>query len=64
MLKPDVKGAPAIAELVRYTWSETPDLESVINNLRDLVCQYVAATVKVLSENEAFVDLIEEEGLL
>ena len=53
---------PHIIELVRHGYSGTPDLATGIDDLRELVCQYIAANVKVMSEHETFNELIEEGG--
>ncbi|KAE9366048.1 hypothetical protein N431DRAFT_517078 [Stipitochalara longipes BDJ] len=62
MLKLNAQKVPYIVELVRHAYNGTPDLKTGIDDLRDLVCQYAAANVKVLSEHEMFEELIEEGG--
>jgi hypothetical protein len=62
MLKLDVEEVPDIVELARYGYSETPHLETGIDDLRELICRYIAANVDVMSKSKAFTDLIEEGG--
>jgi hypothetical protein len=62
MLKLDVEEVPDIVELARYGYTETPHLETGIDNLRELICRYIAANVDVMSKSKAFTDLIEEGG--
>jgi hypothetical protein len=62
MLVFDSPKVPHIVELVRHGYAGTPDLETGIDGLRDLLCQYVDANVKVISEHEAFLALIQDGG--
>ena len=62
MLEIDFPKVPHIMELVRHGYAGTPDLETGIDDLRDLLCQYVAANVKVMSEHEHFLALIQDGG--
>jgi hypothetical protein len=62
MFKLNAAKVPHIVELVRQGYAGTPDLETGIDDLRELVCQYIAANVKVMSEDETFQALIEEGG--
>ncbi len=62
MLVLDSPKVPHVMELVRHGYAGTPDLETGIDCLRDLLCQYVAANVKVMSEHEAFLALIQDGG--
>jgi len=62
MLVLDSPKVPHIMELVRHGYAGTPDLETGIDGLRDLLCQYVAANVKIMSEHEAFLALIQDGG--
>lgn len=62
MLVLDSPKVPHIMELVRQGYAGTPDLETGIDGLRDLLCQYVAANVKIMSEHEAFLALIQDGG--
>jgi hypothetical protein len=62
MFKLNAAKVPHIVELVRHGYAGTPDLETGIDDLRELVCQYIAANVKVMSEDETFQELIEEGG--
>jgi hypothetical protein len=62
MLKLDVEEVPDIVELARYGYSGTPHLETGIDDLRELICRYIAANVDVMSKSKAFTDLIEEGG--
>jgi hypothetical protein len=40
----------------------TPDLETEINGLRELICLYIADNVEVVSEHTSFMNLIEDGG--
>ncbi len=53
-----------ILKLARYAYSDenTPDLNTAIDRLRNLVCQYVAAYAEVISEHPTFIKMIEEGG--
>lgn len=51
-----------IVELARSGYSGTPDLENRMDELRVLICQYVAANAKVMYKSKDFQDLIEEGG--
>jgi hypothetical protein len=62
MLVIDFPKVPHIMELVRHGYAGTPDLETGIDDLRDLLCQYVAANVKLMSEHEDFLALIQDGG--
>ena len=62
MLVIDFPKVPHIMELVRHGYAGTPDLETGIDDLRDLLCQYVAANVKVMSEHEDFLASIQDGG--
>ena len=62
MLVIDSPKVPHIMELVRHGYAGTPDLETGIDDLRDLLCQYVAANVKVMSEHEDFLASIQDGG--
>jgi hypothetical protein len=62
MLVIDIPKVPHIMELVRHGYAGTPDLETGIDDLRDLLCQYVAANVKLMSEHEDFLALIQDGG--
>ncbi|PMD26189.1 hypothetical protein NA56DRAFT_698355 [Hyaloscypha hepaticicola] len=62
MLVLDSPKVPHVMELVRHGYAGTPDLETGIDGLRDLLCQYVAANVKIMSEHEAFLALIQDGG--
>jgi hypothetical protein len=62
MLMLDAPMVPHIMELVRHGYAGTPDLDTGIDGLRDLLCQYVDANVKIMSEHEAFLALIQDGG--
>lgn len=57
---PKVQG---IVDLARYAYSDegTPDLESGIDGLRELICQYIVANAEVMSEHATFRSMIEGE---
>lgn len=60
----DLPKVPHIVKLARYVYSDerTPDLNNGIDQLRELVCLYVAANTEVMSEHPTFIELIEEGG--
>jgi hypothetical protein len=51
---------------VRYAYSDerTPDFDTKMDGLKELICQYVAANAEFTSKDTKFAALIEEEGLL
>lgn len=53
-------------DFVRYVYSDqrTPDLESTVDELRELVRQYIVANAEFTSRNAPFLALIEEGGAL
>jgi len=55
-----------VIRFVRYAYSDetTPDLETKIDDLRELICQYLAANAKFISRDATFLALIEEGGPL
>jgi hypothetical protein len=59
----DVPKVPHIVEFARYSYSGTPDLVAGIDGLRELICQYVAANVEVMSDHTTFITLLEEGGV-
>jgi hypothetical protein len=64
MLRLDGRKVPHIVELARYGYSDdnTPDLKTGIDELRELICLYIAANAMVMSEHTTFMNLIEEGG--
>ena len=52
----------AIVELLQYTYSNTPDLNQDVDDLRHLVSHYVACECKTMAESEDFSQLIEQGG--
>jgi hypothetical protein len=62
LLKLGLAEVPHILELVRYGYSGTPDFEVGIDELRELICQYVAANAKIMSGHTEFMALMEEGG--
>ncbi|CZR54968.1 uncharacterized protein PAC_04853 [Phialocephala subalpina] len=64
MLQLDGPKVTNIIKLARYVYSEenTPDLNTGIDELRRLICQYVAANAEVISEHPLFIKMIEEGG--
>lgn len=55
-----------IIHFVRYAYSDerTPDLETKMDGLRELICQYIAAHAEFTSGDTTFTALIEEGGPL
>jgi len=55
-----------VVDFVRYVYSDerTPDLESTVDELRELVRQYIVANAEFTSRNAPFLALIEEGGAL
>ena len=47
-----------------YSDEKTPDLQTKIDELRELICQYIAANTKFTSRDISFLAPIEEGGLL
>jgi hypothetical protein len=66
MLRLDAPKVEDIVELTRYTYSDemTPDLETGINGLRELICHYIAANAKMMAKYASFTALIEDGGAL
>jgi hypothetical protein len=62
LLTLDAARVPHIVKLVRCAYSGTPDLETGIDELRELVCRYVAVYIRTISEHTEFEELIEEGG--
>lgn len=60
----DALKAQEVIDLARYAYSDgsTPDLETEIDGLRNLICLYIAANVEVVSEHTSFMDLLEDGG--
>jgi hypothetical protein len=55
-----------VVDFVRYVYSDerTPDLESTVDELRELVRQYIVANAEFTSRNATFLALVEEGGAL
>jgi hypothetical protein len=64
MLELDGPKVTHIIKLARYSYSDEniPDLDNGTDGLRNLICQYAAANVEVLSEHLPFTKIIEEGG--
>jgi hypothetical protein len=45
-----------------YSDERTPDLETNIDGLKELICQYIAAHAEFTSRDTTFTALIEEGG--
>ncbi|PMD40831.1 hypothetical protein L207DRAFT_459618 [Hyaloscypha variabilis F] len=60
----DASRVQEVIDLARYAYldSSTPDLGTEIDELRKLICLYIAANVEVVSEHNSFMDLIEGGG--
>ncbi|KEF62735.1 uncharacterized protein A1O9_00708 [Exophiala aquamarina CBS 119918] len=54
----------AIVGLLEYTYKKTEDSEDDLDKLRELVIDYVACHVENLTENRAFLHLLQEPGSL
>ena len=63
-LRLDASKVQEVVDLARYAYLDgsTPDLETEIDELRQLICLYIAANVEVVSEYASFMDLIEDGG--
>jgi hypothetical protein len=66
MFSLDTPKLEQIIHLVQYAYSDqtTPDLDTKIDGLRELICQYIAAYAEFTSRNTTFTALIEEGGPL
>lgn len=62
MLELDGSKVSCIVELVRAGYAGTVDRESPIDELRELICQYIAANVEVMSFEDEFKLMLEEGG--
>lgn len=64
MLPRDVEKIPYIVDLTRYAYSDenTPDLESGMDNMRELICCYLATCAEMSSRSISFLTLLEEGG--
>jgi len=64
LLHLDGTKVPHIVQLVSYIYSDerTPDLKITIDELRELICQYIAANAAVMSEHAKFIKLVEMGG--
>jgi hypothetical protein len=66
MFSLDTPKLEQIIHFVRYAYSDqtTPDLDTKIDGLRELICQYIAAHAEFTSKDTTFTALIEEGGPL
>ena len=66
MLRLDASTVEGIVDLTRYTYLDetTPDLDTGIDGLRELICHYIAANAKMMTEHTSFRALIEDGGAL
>ncbi|CZR51231.1 uncharacterized protein PAC_01106 [Phialocephala subalpina] len=62
----DISNVQNLVELVRYAYldEQTLELEHGTDQLRGLICHYIAANARVTAECAAFTDLLKEEGAL
>ncbi|KAF8856800.1 hypothetical protein BDZ45DRAFT_745119 [Acephala macrosclerotiorum] len=62
----DVSSVHDLVELVRYVYSDehTLELEHGTDQLRGMICHYIAANGGATAEHAAFTDLLKEEGAL
>jgi hypothetical protein len=62
MFSLDTPKLEQIIHFVRYAYSDqtTPDLDTKIDGLRELICQYIAAHAEFTSRDTTFTALIEE----
>ncbi|KAF8852211.1 hypothetical protein BDZ45DRAFT_807699 [Acephala macrosclerotiorum] len=62
----DASSVQDLVELVRYAYldEQTLELEHGTDQLRGLICHYIAANSGVTAEHAAFTDLLKEEGAL
>jgi hypothetical protein len=58
----DASKVQDLVELVRYIYSGTPDLDSGIDELRKLICYYIATNGGITAEHATFAALLREEG--
>jgi hypothetical protein len=49
-----------IIHFMRHVYESTPDRETEMDGLRDLICQYIAANAEFTSRDTPFLALIEE----
>ncbi|KAL9100677.1 MAG: hypothetical protein Q9163_003972 [Psora crenata] len=54
----------AIIELVRYCYSNTSDRPGSMDEMRQLIIQYIAYELEVLGRNAEFLSILEEHGSL
>jgi len=64
MIRLDLPKLDQIIDFVRYTYSNerTPDLENKMDELRELICLYLAAYAELTTGHTAFMALMEEGG--
>lgn len=64
MIRLDLPKLDQIIEFVRYAYSNerTLDLETEMDELRELICQYLAAYAELTTRHTAFLALMEEGG--
>lgn len=53
-----------IIHFIRYAYERTPDQETKMDGLRELICQYIAANAEFTSRDAGFMALFEEGGPL
>jgi hypothetical protein len=66
MIRLDLPKLDQIIDFVRYVYSNerTPDLENEMDELRELICLYLAAYAELTTRHTAFMALMEEGGPL
>jgi hypothetical protein len=64
IIRLDLLNLDQIIDFVRYAYSNerTPDLETEMDELRELICQYLAAHAELTTRHTAFMALMEEGG--
>jgi hypothetical protein len=64
MIRLDLPKLDQIIDFVRYAYSNEriPDLENEMDELRELICLYLAAYAELTSTHTAFLALMEEGG--
>jgi hypothetical protein len=64
MIRLDLPKLDQIIDFVRYAYSNerTPDLENEMDELRELICLYLAAYAELTTRHTAFMALMEEGG--
>jgi hypothetical protein len=64
MIRLDLPKLDQIIDFMRYAYSNerTPDLETEMDELRELICHYLAAYAELTTRHTAFMALMEEGG--